>query len=95
MGDGLNRLAVLRTHMEWGLFVLAVLLVAALQFAVWRRLQSEDAGTPESGVGDGASPAEVSSSTTDDATSLLCPACGTENDASYRFCRECVAQLHP
>ncbi|CQH60936.1 small CPxCG-related zinc finger protein [Halobacterium hubeiense] len=82
--------------MEWGLFVVAVLVVAALQFAVWRRLQSEDAGAPDSpGVGDGASPADVSSSTTDDATSLLCPSCGAENDASYRFCCECVAQLQP
>ncbi|UHH24978.1 DUF7577 domain-containing protein [Halobacterium noricense] len=81
--------------MEWGLFVLAVLLVAALQFAVWRRLQSEDAGTPgESGVGDGARSGSGQPSS-DDASSLLCPSCGAENDASYRFCRECVAQLHP
>ncbi|MGB9964714.1 zinc ribbon domain-containing protein [Halobacterium sp. CBA1126] len=80
--------------MEWGLFVLAVLLVAALQFAVWRRLQSEDAGTPESGLAESASPADVASSQSN-ASVLLCPACGAENDADYRFCRECVAQLQP
>jgi len=22
-----------------------------------------------------------------------CPECGTENDSSYRFCRQCVAEL--
>jgi len=83
--------------MEWELFVVAVLLVAGLQFAVWRRLQSDDAGgAPDSpGVGDGASPADVSRSTSDDAASLRCPSCGAENDADYRFCRECVAQLQP
>ncbi|MCG1004127.1 MULTISPECIES: hypothetical protein [Halobacterium] len=82
--------------MEWGLFVFAVLLVAALQFAVWRRLQSEDAGASDSpGLGDGTSPVDGSSSTSDDTASLLCPSCGAENDAGYRFCCECVSQLQP
>ncbi|WP_324756149.1 zinc ribbon domain-containing protein [Haloarcula montana] len=24
---------------------------------------------------------------------LACPACGTENESGYRYCRECVAEL--
>ncbi len=80
--------------MEWGLFVLAVVLVAALQFAVWRRLQSEDAGTPDSsGVSERVRPTDVRAK--QDGTTLLCPSCGAENDANYTFCRECVAQLQP
>jgi len=80
--------------MEWGLFVAAVLLVAVLQFAVWRRLQSEDAGTPESSaVSERAHPSDRRRRS--DGSMLLCPSCGAENDANFQFCRECVAQLQP
>ncbi|MFB6270940.1 MAG: zinc ribbon domain-containing protein [Halobacterium sp.] len=86
--------------MEWGLFVLAVLLVAALQFAVWRRLQSGEFGTSESPPrtdGDAAPRADVFAGDggTDDPDVQLCPACGAQNDADYQFCRDCVSSLHP
>jgi hypothetical protein len=86
--------------MEWGLFVLAVLLVAALQFAVWRRLRSGEFGTsesPPSNSADAAPPADrfAGDGGTEDPDVTLCPNCGAHNDADYRFCRDCVNALHP
>jgi len=80
--------------MEWGLFVLAIVFVAVLQFAVWRRLQSGDVGATDSPM-----PRE-SAHFTDHPTHeesepdvALCPECGAENDPDYKFCRDCVSVL--
>lgn len=83
--------------MEWGLFVLAVLLVAALQFVVWRRLQDGDLGTSESPPrSEAGRPADLPAADgSDDPGVQLCPSCGAQNDADYRFCRDCVSALHP
>jgi len=87
--------AVLVTRMEWGLFVLAMLFVAALQFVVWRRIQSGDVGVSDSATPrDQSHPVDLASESEDpDAT--LCPACGAENEAGYDFCRRCVGSLGP
>lgn len=80
--------------MEWGLFVLAMLFVAVLQFAVWRRLQSGDVGVTDAATPhENAHPSEVSSRESTDPEVTLCPRCGTENDTGYDFCRECVGSL--
>jgi ribosomal protein L40E len=91
----LKTVAVLERHMEWGLFVLAMLFVAALQFAVWRRIQSGDVD-----VSDSAAPREQShpadlTSEPENPDLTLCPACGAENDPGYDFCRRCVGSLRP
>jgi hypothetical protein len=96
-GPRLNRLAVLVVHMEWGLFVLAVLLVAALQFAVWRRLKGGNLGTPDSpGRSEAAPPADLAQREgSDDPDVQLCPSCGAQNDDDYRFCWDCTSMLQP
>lgn|GEM_PF-3248829 len=86
---------VLVTRMEWGLFVLAMLFVAALQFVVWRRIQSGDVGVSDSGTPrDRSHPVDLTSEP-DDPDAMLCPACGAENEAGYDFCRRCVGSLGP
>ena len=56
----------------------ATLLVnAALGYVLWRRHSEEDADHEERS----------------DRDAVVCQACGTENDADYRFCRSCVAEL--
>ncbi|WP_336036151.1 DUF7577 domain-containing protein [Halobacterium yunchengense] len=85
--------------MEWGLFVVAVLLVAALQFAVWRRLQHGDLGASESRPS--TEPPRAADRQHRDADAAgdpdvrLCPACGAQNDADYRFCWDCTSALQP
>jgi hypothetical protein len=92
--------------MEWGLFVLGVLFVALVQFAVWRRLQNSDVGAPESrGRSETGRPADLPNREdgddppvrdgTDDPDTRLCPSCGAENAVDYQFCRECVGMLQP
>ena len=80
--------------MEWGLFVLAILLVAVLQFAVWRRLQSGDVRAADSPLP--RESARLTEHPVHEETEpgvVLCPGCGAENDADYQFCRECVGPL--
>jgi hypothetical protein len=85
---------VLTLHMQWGLFVLAMLFVAVLQFAVWRRLQRGDVGiTDQPAPSDHSHPSEAAAQEASDPDVRLCPQCGTENDVGYDFCRECVASL--
>lgn len=93
---------MLAIYMEWGLFVVAVLLVALLQFVVWRRLQRGDVDATDAAntatSRDATPPHEPGP--TEDATDpedpdlTLCPSCGAENDADYRFCRQCVGTLY-
>lgn len=40
-----------------------------------------------------AAPADVDEATTADDAVCQCPECGTENDPTYRFCCQCVAEL--
>lgn len=96
MGDRkLKTVAVLRRHMEWGLFVLAMLFVAALQFAVWRRIQGGDVGVSDSAaLGEQSHPTDRASGP-EDPDLALCPACGAENDPGYDFCHRCVESLRP
>jgi ribosomal protein L40E len=80
--------------MEWGLFVLAILVVAVLQFAVWRRLQSGDVGATDTPMPrESARLVDHPAHEETDPDVSLCPECGAENDADYRFCRECVGPL--
>ena len=86
---------VLVVRMEWGLFVLAMLFVAALQFVVWRRIRSGDVGVSDSGAApDRSYPVDLTSEP-DDPDATLCQACGAENDAYYDFCRRCAGSLGP
>ena len=85
--------------MEWGLFVVAVALVALLQLAVWRRLQSGDVEATDATdpvvPGDAAPPAETPRQREqDDPDVTMCPSCGAENESGYRFCRECAETLY-
>ncbi|WP_232686615.1 DUF7577 domain-containing protein [Halobacterium zhouii] len=85
--------------MEWGLFVVAVALVALLQIAVWRRLQSDDVDTAdatESAVqSDRLLPPETPPQREqDDPGVTTCPSCGADNETGYRFCRECAETLY-
>lgn len=86
---------MLLTHMEWGLFVLAVLFVAVLQFALWRRIQGGDVGATDAPVpGETATPADPPSQEHDDPDVTICPSCGAENESGYQFCRECAGTLY-
>jgi hypothetical protein len=81
--------------MEWAAFVLTVLFVAVLQVALWRRIQDGDVGAPDVPVrGETPASAEPPAQEPDDPDLTLCPSCGTENDATYEFCRECTTNLY-
>ena len=74
--------------------MLAIVFVAVLQFAVWRRLQSGDVGATDSPMArESARLADHPAHEDADPDVALCPDCGAENDADYQFCRECVGLL--
>lgn len=80
------------------MFVVALLFVAVLQFVVWRRLQSGDVGVTDTPSRERAHPADLAAPedrerAVDDPDVTLCPACGSENETGYKFCRECVGVL--
>ena len=80
--------------MEWGLFVLAILFVAVLQFAVWRRLQNGDVEATDTPMP--RESARLADYPVHEETApgvVLCPDCSAENDADYQFCCECVGPL--
>lgn len=85
--------------MDWGLFVLAVALIALLQFAVWRRLQNGEVDATDATdpmvPSDAAPPPETPLQRDhDDPNVTLCPSCGAKNESGYRFCRRCVESLY-
>ncbi|MDL0134944.1 MULTISPECIES: zinc ribbon domain-containing protein [Halobacterium] len=81
--------------MEWAPFLLAMVVVAVLQIAVWRRIQRGDIGVTE--VAPQPPDRDANQRADDDPTptAATCPACGTENDSRYDFCRRCVRSLQP
>jgi len=63
--------------------VVGVTMLLAILYGVGRHATPRDpAGDPGAGGSEGAAGGQV-----------RCPHCGVENDAAYRFCRRCVADL--
>lgn len=80
----------------WTWILVYVLAFAVFQYVMYRYLQhSEDhvgRAVPEAR---GAHPQSTDRPTVDDPEIVRCRACGAPNEAvgSYRFCRECLAEL--
>lgn len=78
-------------------FVVVALVLVVLHVAVAAYLyrsataDSSASGTDEYLPVDSSEPRERSSDADDDR--VACGTCGTPNDPSYRFCRQCVADL--
>lgn len=86
------------TGTEWVYAAIAALLFAHLLTLLYayRVNQSEssfDAASTEETTGsdDVTRPRNLTGS--EDPSVCRCPECGTENDSTYRFCRQCVAEL--
>lgn len=75
---------------EWVYVAIAVLLSAHLLMLLYayRANRSDSGFDADIGVDDTGGASER-----DDSAICRCPECGTENDSTYRFCRECVAEL--
>lgn len=69
------------------LFGLALAVHAGVLYTVFRMSRAERARR----VGPAAIERRPSDRTEE--TTVVCPSCGTENEAGYRFCRSCLTEL--
>lgn len=90
--------------MEWVLWWGVILVLLMIWFASWRAPDEEDdrdtSGQDPSSHREGTSPFMQGTTGRESAdepmTSLdpgQCPACGTDNNPFYSYCRECVSPL--
>ncbi|MFW6436654.1 MAG: DUF7577 domain-containing protein [Halococcoides sp.] len=78
----------------WAWILTYVLAFGVFQYVLYRYLQREEDRVGP-GVGDTGETAPAHTSPTDAPEVIRCSACGASNEAvgSYRFCRECLAEL--
>lgn len=82
----------------WIWIVLGLAVLALLQLWVYRRAMRHGQRGSESNQAPSAftgvePPITDREEERGDADHVICPACGTENDAGYAYCHNCVRQL--
>lgn len=80
---------------EWVYVAIAALLGAHAVMLVYA-YRSQGSETSLSRFSEGPDRSEPASPTNDESSDegyCRCPNCGAENDTTYRFCRECIAEL--
>lgn len=77
---------------------LAYLLTFGISYALFRRVRNGD-GTDDSvpstqgGKSDLTRYSSIRSASASATSTVVCPLCGTENERTYDYCRNCVADL--